>query len=502
MRYLVSSEEMRAMDHYSIETIGIPSMVLMERAAHSVVEEIHKRKGFGLRVLILCGTGNNGADGLAMGRMMSLEGDDPTICVVGDPSHGTGEWLEQESICRKMGLKMIYERENFGFIAEQRYDIIVDSMLGTGLGRPVRGSYACCIEAVNQSKAYVAAVDIPSGVSADTGAILGTATRCDLTVTFQYQKVGLALFPGAEYAGECVVRDIGIVPRGLSEVKPRAFTRGPEELENLPARPAWSNKGTFGRVLVIAGSRNMAGASILAGEAAYRTGAGLVRLFAPECNREILQTSLPEAILTTYPEEEEQIPAIRSSLMDAVNWATAIVIGPGLGRSKIAEELVSQVITGTRLPTVIDADALNILAIHPEWMRTCMERFYILTPHMGEMSRLTGQSIGEIKADPVHTAKNYADQWRCVVVQKDARTVVSSVNSEVSYINLCGNSGMSTGGSGDVLAGIIGGLLAAGMEAFDAASYGVLMHAHAGDQAAEKYGERAMLARNLLEYVR
>ncbi|MCD8330480.1 MAG: NAD(P)H-hydrate dehydratase [Lachnospiraceae bacterium] len=495
MRVLVTGEEMRQLDGYSIRTMGIPSVVLMERASLTVEEEIRKRFPAGQKVLILSGTGNNGADGLALARMLTLDGDDVQVVVTGNRAHATEEWLTQFSVCDKMKIPVTPEIPDRAEMRRAGYDIIVDAMLGTGLSRVVSGKISDCMDAVNASGAFVVAVDTPSGISSDTGCVLGNAVQANLTVTFEYEKRGLVLFPGARYAGECVVRSIGILPQGLEEAEPGAFTLSPEDLTELPVRPQDSNKGTFGRVLVVAGSRNMAGAAILAGEAAYRAGAGLVRICTPECNRQIVQTALPEALFTPCGEEFSM-----EQMNELCRWATAIVVGPGLGTGSQAVQMLRYILQYGEVPTVVDADGLNILAAKPELQELLRENC-ILTPHLGEMSRLTGKPIANIRTDAVSCALDYAAHQGVILVQKDARTVVASSDGKTCYINTCGNSGMSTGGSGDVLSGVLGGLLAGGIEPQRAAVWGVLMHACAGDRAAADRGERAMLARDILAHL-
>lgn len=497
MNILVNAAEMRALDGYSIKTIGIPSLVLMERAALSTVEELKKRRPGKSKVLIFAGTGNNGADGLVMARMLAMEGDDVRVVVTGNRGHATEEWLTQFGILGKLDISVTPEIPDAFRLREDRYDVIVDAMLGTGLSRDVSGKLSGIMDTINSASSYVVAVDIPSGISSDTGAVMGNAVKADLTVTFEYGKRGLALFPGAEYAGECVIRRIGIAPQGLDRIAPKAFTLDPEALNDLPARPAASNKGTFGRVLIAAGSENMAGAALLAGEAAYRSGAGLVRIFTPECNRTIIQSRLPEAILTTYAPD-----FFSPEVLDALcGWASAIVIGPGFGVRDQTIRFLQYILQYAKVPVVIDADGINILARKPELMEY-LNRDHILTPHLGEMARLTGVTVPEIKADPVWSAEQFAAKHNVTLVQKDARTVVVPADGRFCYINTCGNSGMATGGSGDVLAGIIGGLLACGLEPAKAAVNGVLMHACAGDRAAAALGERAMLAGDIVRELR
>jgi len=269
-----------------------------------------------------------------------------------------------------------------------------------------------------------------------------------------------------------------------------------EDLENLPERPAYSNKGTFGKVLVIAGSKNMAGAAYLSGLAAYRTGAGLVRIYTPEENRIILQTLLPEAILTTYEAGHCDV----KQLQELCGWANSVVMGPGLGVSETSGSILHYMLQYCTVPMVLDADALNLIAQHTH-MTDVLRPGLILTPHLGEMSRLMGIPVSHMMMDLPRTARTFSKRYGIILVLKDACTLVAD-GSERLYVNTCGNSGMATGGSGDVLSGIIGGLLAAGeLEPFEAAAYGVLLHGTAGDQAAAETGERSLMASDLVRRI-
>ena len=491
MKYLVDSMEMRAMDRHSIDTIGIPSIVLMERAALSAVQEMKGRLIGRPSILVFCGTGNNGADGLAMARMLTMDSYPCEIAVIGNVSHATEEWKLQCHICEQMKIPIRYDIPDRAYIIENRFSVLVDAMLGTGLSRLVSGSYEQAIQAMNAADTYRVAVDIPSGISADTGQVLGTAVRADLTVCFQYRKLGTLLFPGRVCSGEVAVTDIGITPQSFDAVSPKAFTMGPEDIADLPARPPRSHKGSFGHVLIMAGSRNMCGAAYLSALAAYRAGAGLVRIYTPEENREILQTRLPEAILTTYTTGVFPV----DTLQELCKWADAAVIGPGLCVSEDTRRLVSYMLQYGDFPMVLDADALNIIAAD-ENLKQLLGKNHVLTPHMGEMSRLIAQPVSRISVDMPACARSFSDRFGCVLVLKDACTLVSG--GDQLYVNACGNSGMATGGSGDVLSGVIGALLAGGqLTGFEAASYGVLMHALAGDRAAEELGERAVMASDI-----
>ena len=325
----------------------------------------------------------------------------------------------------------------------------------------------------------------------------------DLTLTFGLLKRGLLLYPGASCCGEVVVKDIGFPEKAVEEISPCAYTYDFSDLCRLPARKAWSNKGTYGKVLIVAGAKNMAGAAALCSEAACRTGSGLVRIFTAEENRVILQNLVPEAIMTTYLGEEDAL----KKLEEATGWASVIGFGCGLGQGPLTEKMLDLVLKEGQVPLVLDADGLNALAgmksrtgtEDAETLRAFADYpgGMILTPHLGEMSRLCGRSVEEIRESLITTAEDMADD-RHVYVLKDARTVVSSGDGK-TYINCSGNHGMSTGGSGDVLTGIICGLLAGGSPLDEAARLGVYCHGLAGDKAAEEKGHFALLARDIIE---
>ena len=481
---------MRALDRYTIESIGIPSIVLMEHAAMEVVSAMEGCLEGQPSILVVSGTGNNGADGLAAARLLRQKGCSVSIALVGDQERSTPEWRAQRVICEHMGIPELTGPLTAERISVSDFTVIVDAIFGTGLSRPVSGEALAAIAAVNAADAVTVSVDIPSGVSADTGAIMGSAVHADLTVALQAEKLGMALYPGHACCGRIVIRDIGIEESNAREGC-RAYTLGEEDLDGLPSRPEYSNKGTFGRLLIAAGSVNMAGAAYLSGLAAYRSGAGLVRILTVEENREILQTLLPEAILTTYKAGDFSL----SRVEECCSWATAVVIGPGLGRSASVDSLLNYFLQYAEVPMVLDADAINILAANPGMLRT-LNKNVILTPHMGEMSRLTGVPIAELKKDIPAAAREFAAKYGCTLVLKDARTVAADPSGRI-YVNTCGNSGMATGGSGDVLSGVIGGMLAEGLPVKDAAVYGVLRHSLAGDEAAELLGGRAMIARDI-----
>lgn len=571
MKYAVTGRQMKAIDQDTIQRIGIPSVVLMERAALAVADaaealaagryekqeetpypgngrgrkEGRRQRSFSgrrpVKIVAVCGTGNNGADGIAAGRILWGRGYEVSLVLAGNPEHGTEEYRLQRRIAKELGILTKPAAE----LRLEGGEIILDALFGTGLGRNVEGEYRCLIERLaQQENVDVVAVDIPSGIHADTGAVMGTALRARVTVTFGYVKSGLLLYPGREYAGRISVEDIGFSECSLRRAGWDAAVPEHEDLRYLPRRPMDSNKGTFGRLLVIAGSAGMCGAAYLSALAAYRTGTGLVKILTVPENRAVLQTLLPEAIVEvirppemvalsgTYsgkkeksgsvddragmqqPEDQEggQQAEDRESRQQAegreycqavrtqCDWADAIVIGPGLGQRPYVESLVETVLTTAKVPVVVDADALNVIAHIPRLEKLLAGRT-VITPHMGEMARLTGRTMKDLKSDRLKSAREYAARIRAVCVLKDSSTVTADAEGH-AWINTSGCSAMAKGGSGDVLAGVIGSLLAQGMERALAAALGVYLHGLTGERAAETQGDEAVLARDLANALR
>jgi len=494
MKRIATGKEMQAIDAYSIHEIGIPGMVLMEKASMALYEEVRRRFPDDCsRCLIVVEKGNNGGDGLALGRMLAEAGYPVDIYEIGAISGASESYLSQKSILEKMDIPVCEE------LPEEEYDVIIDGIFGVGLTREVTGIHREVIDKLNRKDAYRIAVDVPSGVDASTGKVLGTAFRADLTVTFGLSKIGLLLYPGASYAGQVIVRDIGFPKMAVDEVDPGAYTYEEGYQHLIPSRNPDSHKGTYGKVLIVAGSVNMAGAAYLSGKAAYRTGSGLVRIFTKEENRVILQTLLPEAILTTYTGLEDGVPA----LSEALDWADVIVFGPGIGRGENIEWFLHLLRENAKVPVVIDADGLNEISAMDHRGADFLNGFsapVILTPHMMEMSRLCGCTVAELKEQRMAIGKEYARDNNLILVLKDSRTVITD-GTERLYINTNGNSGMATGGSGDVLSGMIGGMLAAGMAPFDAAAMAVFIHGCCGDAAAEELSEACVMAEDLIRHL-
>ncbi len=491
MRHLLTAQEMKKSDKRTIEHFWVPSVVLMERAALSVVDEIEKAQFLTEKVLVVCGNGNNGGDGFAIGRLFMEKGVAVTLFFAGNPEKMTGETALQKQIAESYGINIVTEfpREDFS--------LVIDALFGIGLTRDVEGAYEKVIAQMNRLKqtgCKIVAVDIPSGIHTDTGKVMNVAVKADLTVSFAYEKLGTCFYPGAEYSGKVVVRDIGITEKSFEE-SPKYFTYEKDDLDKLPKRRKDGNKGTFGKVLVIAGSEGMSGAAYLCGKAAFRTGAGMVQIYTWEGNREILQKILPEAMITTYGADDKEHKALAKCL----SWADVLCMGPGLGQSETADALLKKVLAENRKPIVIDADGLNLTAKNKIQLEK-IESPVIMTPHLGEMARLTEKSVGDIQQTLMDTAVEYANERQVVCVLKDARTIVAW-GEEKAYINTSGNCGMATAGSGDVLSGILAGLLGQGLNAAECGRLGVFLHGLAGDAAAKHLGKPALMASDIIDYI-
>ncbi len=505
-QYLVTAEEMKQYDINTIEKFHIPGLLLMERAALVTVEELQRVRGkTACRVLVLAGRGNNGGDGLAVGRLLMLQGYEVTFVL---PGGDAGSGCTKETAAQ-LAILSGYQVRTYNTIPDLEYDIVIDAVFGIGLSRSVEGVYQDIIQWINHSGCFVCSVDIPSGIHADTGAVMGYAVRADLTVTYGFRKMGHILYPGAAYSGELVCRQMGIDEHSFLGKIPFWYTYIGREPALLPVRRADGNKGTFGKALIIAGSAKMAGAAMLAAKSAFRIGAGMVKVVTAEENKSAIQQFVPEAMLLTYtdaatkPEEERFMKA----LQEAEAWADCIMIGPGIGMEAEAEGLLRFVILKSRLPLVIDADGINLLARDPALQAAMSKkgdspRTVILTPHLGEFARIYDASVAQVKKNMPDYARLLAKRLQCIVVCKDARTAVAEGNGTQGYLNTSGNSGMATAGSGDVLAGMITGLLAQGMKGMDAAIAGVYLHGCAGDLAAEQETEAGMMATDLIACIK
>ena len=497
MEYLVTQAEMKQYDRNTIEYLKLPSVVLMERAALVTVEELIKETGDTPKsALVVAGCGNNGGDGFAVGRLLMRQGWNVTFVLLGAYEKCSKETALQLEILAQYKVKP-YDR-----IPKAEYDIVIDAVFGIGLTRNIEGIYKEAVDTINASDAFVCSVDIPSGVQADTGQILGCAVRADLTVTYGFYKLGEFLYPGAGCCGKIICRQMGIDEYSFLGKKPKFYTYTSPSDICLPKRRPDGNKGTFGKVLVIAGCDDICGAAVMAGRSVFRLGAGMVRIVTSQKNRDVIQQALPETMITVYDtelwQEDEPYDTFLSAFREAHKWADCILIGPGIGMGKEAAWMLRYCMEESMLPMVIDADGLNLISSGRVNMNA-RGREIILTPHLGEFARLFGCSVAEASEEITKYPEELSKKTDCVVVCKDARTVVASPEKESLYLNTSGNAGMATAGSGDVLAGMIAGLISQGMEAQNAAVTGVYLHGLAGDLAAEVHGEYAMMATDIIE---
>ena len=476
---------MKTADSYTIHTLGVPSLVLMERAALAVVQNMKERKIDISKALIVCGSGNNGGDGFAIARLIQEEGWMPEVLFAGRESSLSEECAVQKKIVENMGIPVVTE------IPEKEYTVIIDAVFGVGLSREISGRYAEIIRWMNEQNCAKTAVDIPSGICSETGRVLGIAFRADLTVSMACVKIGCELYPGKEYAGETVAAPIGISTDIFKEDPSVCMTYDREDLPVLlPRRKANSHKGSYGKVLMITGSSGMAGAAYLSARAAYAVGAGLVQIYTSENNRTVLQELLPEAIISCYQEYEEE------RLDKLLAWADVVCIGCGLGQSRLSEQLLIHTLEKANVPCVIDADGLNLLAGHMDLLGRA-DAPVILTPHMLEMSRLTKESVPAIQERRMEIVRKFTEEYPVICALKDSRTVVAAKGRQ-PFLNLAGNSAMAKAGSGDVLAGTITGLAAQGSAPFKSACTGVLLHACGGDDGRDRKGAYSLQARDLI----
>ena len=486
---LVTAKEMKALDVQAQNDYAMPGILLMDNAAQAVAEAVHEALTAleGERVVIFCGGGNNGGDGLGAARWLQSYGVSVRAFVVGaalDAVQGDAA-LELAMFTKAGGRVEALSTEDDWVLAElaaSKADVLVDALLGTGFHGELEGDVLRACELLNKSEKYILAVDVPTGVNADNGAVSENAVRADHTVTMALVKTGLLLYPGREYCGDIELADISMPVKLVEEYQSDKYRLTDEIVrELLPLRKANAHKGDAGRVVICAGSPGYTGAAALASDAAVKAGAGLVSLYTPLSSRDVLAIKLTEVMVHGLL---ERMPGIlgggaASDVASSAEAADVLAIGPGLGTSESTQEAVRTILQKITTPVVIDADALTALAGHTEIL-AAMQAQKVLTPHPGEMARLTGLEIAEIEADRINIAKKYAEQWQAIVVLKGAPTVIGCPNGTV-YVNSTGNSSLATGGCGDVLTGIIAGLAAQEISLQEAAICGVYLHGLAAE---------------------
>ena len=501
---VVTADEMREIDRRSIEDIGIPGAVLMENAGSAVVRAIDAHFSDCQYIGIFVGKGNNGGDGLVVARQLANVGRRVQIFLVSPPDRFAGDALTNLRIAQNLALP-ITQILSAPDLQRQANEIatctlIVDAIFGTGLRGPVRGPVVDIVECINDAGTPVIAVDLPSGLEADTGMAEGVCIQADYTVTMGLPKRGLLIYPGAEFAGALEVADIGFPPTVIAEQNVQVNRTQLEDAARwAPRRYADSHKGTYGRVFVVAGSTGMTGAASLTSEAALRAGAGLVTLGAPRSLNPVLEIKLTEVMTLPLAETPEGslAPAAASRILEFVNrTASILAIGPGLSQHPETVSLVHDLLREYDGPMVIDADGLNAISGSKDLLRSLPPQT-VITPHPGELRRLTGESVAELERDRIGFAQQFAQEYDITLVSKGAPTIIAGGNGEV-WINATGNPGMSTGGMGDVLTGVIAGLMAQETPSFEAAVLGVYLHGLAGDIAAESRGMPGLMAGDVL----
>lgn len=499
----VTAEQMRKIDERTGTEIGIPSIVLMENAARAVynvcAEELKEVEN--PNVVIFAGKGNNGGDGFALARILKDNGIKCSLVFLFESNKFSNDANINYNIALKCGVNIITDFTE-AVIEAGRADIVVDAVFGTGISRTVDGLYAEVIEVINTYAKKVISIDIPSGVNSDDGRIMGTAVNADITVTFTLPKIGMLLYPGASCCGRIVIANISIQPSTIDEMNVKtAFLDKKDIYSILPVRKKRTNKGSYGRLFVIAGSKDMTGAVALCCKGAFRAGAGLVYACTVKSGISVVQQLVPEAVVMPLSEYDGKVryECYEDDIEEKIRLASAVAVGPGLGMSEEVSEFVKKLITEVDTNLIIDADGLNAIADDPSILLS-LKHVPVITPHPGEMSRLTGLSIREILDDTVNVARDFAMKYNSVVVLKDARSIIAAPDGRV-VINVTGNPSMATGGSGDVLTGVIASFIAQKIDPFSAAAAGAYIHGLSGDICMEKMGSYGVMAWDIAENV-
>ena len=507
--HLVTAAEMGQLDRLAASEYMIPSIVLMENAGLRVVESIRRHfqdQVANRRILIFCGKGNNGGDGLVVARHLLNQGAEVKVFLLARPEDLRGDARTNLEIYQKMGGKLLpllgeshLQRADIALLYA---DLVVDAIFGTGFKGAALGLPAAVINMINKANRETVAVDLPSGLEADTGRCFGPCIQATWTVTFALPKLGLVVEPGASLTGRLEVADIGIPQKLIAGQHINRFLLTPTWCRaRLPQRDAGGHKGLYGRVLAVGGSPGLTGAITMTATAALKSGAGLVTAAVPRGVQGILAVKTTEVMTQPLPETPNGTLSrdALDPLLERVAASDVLALGPGLSRDPATVDLVKELLPRLEIPAVVDADALNALATDTGVLEG-EHGPLVLTPHPGEMARLLGTTTAKIQEDRLEMATQYARKWQVVLLLKGARTVIALPDGQV-YINPTGNPGMATAGSGDVLTGIIAGLIGQGLEPGVAAALGAYLHGAAGDLAAEQRGQYSLMAGDLLEFL-
>jgi hydroxyethylthiazole kinase-like uncharacterized protein yjeF len=506
--YLVTAREMQEMDRQTIETFGIPGRVLMENAGQGAARILLERfSGLpGKRVGVVAGRGNNGGDGFVIARYLFQKGINVTVFLLSTRDSVKGDAAANLELLAPLSVPVVEIPDQGAFSTQKtllrHQDIWVDAILGTGLKSEVKGYFREVIAFINQSNKPVFAVDIPSGLNSDTGHACGACVRAHVTATFAFAKTGHFLFPGAQLTGDLEIVDIGIPSHIAENVGPMQYCLTPGLIRDaFPPRPPDAHKGNTGHLLVVAGSTGKTGAAALTAMSALRAGAGLVTLGVPVSLNPVLETRVVEAMTYPLPETDGGMLDETSFdiIMELLSDKKGLALGPGIGVSDRTRTLVQRIVREVKTPMVIDADGLNCISGQTQILKNRTGPV-ILTPHPGEMARLTGKTSRAVQNDRINCAREFAGEFNVHLVLKGARTVIAHPDGSV-FINPTGNSGMASGGMGDVLTGVIAGLVVQGLSPESAAHAGVYLHGAAADALAKTVGPIGFLASEVMNTV-
>lgn len=479
---ILTASQMKLTEKYTIENIGIPSLVLMERAALIAFNTIMTRNPN--KVAILAGRGNNGGDGIALARMLYSAGVNTDLLIVGNPDKTTSENQSQQHAFQMLGGNIKTNLSELSDNNNSKYDVIVDALLGIGISRDLTSDYLNAVNYINESNSYIYSLDIPTGIHTDTGIVLGAAVKANETICFSEIKLGLLLNDGPVYSGKLTCCDVGIIKsdKSLNEESIKAITIS-DIPQLIPKRTPIGHKGSFGKILIIAGSSSMAGAALLSSKASFAAGAGMVKLISPSINKEAILANLPELMYSDADNINEE------ELSRDINWCDIVIIGPGLSTDSRATAITEYIFKNTDKTLIADADAINILSNNMEWLieRKNKNLTTILTPHPGEFKRLFKD-----KTD----APKLAQEYGCIIVAKNAKTIITDGSS--TFINMTGNSGMAVAGSGDVLTGILASIIFNTKNLIIGAALSVYLHGAAGDLASKNKSEYSMTASDII----
>lgn len=506
--YIVTAGEMQEMDRQTIESFGIPGRVLMENAGLGATRVfLDQFDGINIkRIGVIAGRGNNGGDGFVIARYLSQKDIDITVYLLSEKARVKGDAAANLKLLSPLNVPVIEMPDQQSFHTHKtdmlHQEIWIDAILGTGLKSDVKGYFKQVIDYINSLNKPVFSVDIPSGLNSDTGQVCGTCIHACATATFAFAKTGHLLYPGADYTGNLEIIDIGIPDHIAEKAGPKQHLLTPEMLTAaFKPRPSDAHKGTTGHALIVSGSPGKTGAAAMTAMSAMHAGAGLVTLAIPESLNPVLETQVLEAM--TFPLRETEAGILGESsfsqIMGLVSGKKCLAIGPGLGEAAETKKLVHRILKESSVPVVIDADGLNNLAGSTQILKKAKAPV-ILTPHPGEMAKLRDTTAGSIQKDRINYAREFAQEFNVHVVLKGARTIIAHPDGNI-FINPTGNPGMASGGMGDVLTGIITGLVAQGFSPESAAHTGVYLHGAAADMLAEKIGPFGYLATEVMNAI-